>query len=91
MTIAILQTGFIALIPSLTVIIILSLLGIGLYMLGRSVALRHLINHHIKDIARDEIEDLTAENVKYRLIIEQLKRDNRKFVDVLSGIRHLLR
>lgn len=91
MNISIIQHGFAALIPSLTVLIILSILGIGLFLTGRATALNHLKKYHLESIYDDEVTKITAENAKYRLIIEQLKRDNKKFTESLSGVRYILR
>jgi len=91
MNIAIIQHGFAALIPSLTVVIILSIIGIILFLAGRATALRHLIKHHLKDIADDETKLSIIENTELHAEIERLKNGNEVYLKTLSGIRFLLR
>ena len=86
-----LQNGFMALVPSLTVLIILSGIGIVLFLAGRATALWHLIKHHLPDIADDEHKKLIAKNGINEIIIARLREDNKLYVEVLSGMRHLLR
>ena len=86
-----LQNGFIALVPSLTVLIILSGIGIVLFLAGRATALCHLIKHHLPDIADDEHTKLIAKNRLNEIIIARLREDNKLYVEDLSGMRHLLR
>ena len=39
------------------------------FLAGRATAERHLKKYHMEGITENVIENLTAENVKYRLII----------------------
>ena len=91
MNISIIQHGLAALVPSLTVTIVLSVIGISLFLTGRATALRHLIKYHIKEIIDDEVYKVLAENTKYRTEIERLKNGNEVYLKTLSGIRYLLK
>ena len=91
MNINIIARGFFSLLPSLSVIIVLSGVGIILFLGGRATALRHLIKHHLQDIAGDEIKSLIEQHKIDTITIERLKTDNRYYVDTLSGVRHLVR
>ena len=91
MNISIIQHGFAALVPSLTVTIILSVIGISLFMLGRATALSHLVKHHLKDIADDETKPLIIENTELHAETKRLKNENEVYLKTLSGIMYLLR
>jgi len=91
MIIQILQKGFVALVPSLTVSLVLTGVGILLFLFGRATALNHLIKHHMQDIADYEFKKLLAIKKIDDITIERLKGDNKLFVETLSGIRHLVR
>jgi len=91
MNISIIQHGLAALIPSLTVTIVLSAIGISLFLTGRATALRHLVKYHLKDIADDEVHKVLAENTEFRQNIEKLQRENELYLKTLSGVRYLLR
>jgi len=91
MNISIIQHGLAALIPSLTVTIVLSAIGISLFLTGRATALRHLVKYHLKDIADDEVHKMLAENTELHAEIKRLKNENEVYLKTLSGIRYLLK
>jgi len=89
--IQILQYGFIALIPSLTIIIVLGILLFLAYMIGRAMALKHLIKYHIPEILDDEVKEMKANLALFEAENDRLRIKNKEYVNVLSGVRHLLR
>jgi len=77
--------------PQFTFGIITGILLYLAFLMGRGVALRHLIKHHLKEIAGDELTEALEENVRFRLNIERLKKDNELYLKTLAGIKYLVR
>ncbi len=91
MEMELIRQGFFAIIPSLTVIIILSVLLIFTFIGGRSTALNHLIKHHLGDISKDEVKKLRDEIKNDKKYIKKLEHKIKFYLEVLSGIRYLTR
>jgi len=83
--------GFLALLPFIITILITVFAISVVHTVSRKAAENHIIKHHIPELLDEATKDIIAENVKYRLVIEKLTADNKKFTEVLSGIRYLLR
>ena len=75
----------------MVIIIVLGILLFIAFMIGRATALNHLKKYHLKEISDDVITELKAKSLMDDIIIEELREKKKLHMDVLSGMRHLLR
>ena len=76
------------------IIIISSMLGLFLilfFFLGRATIERHYKKHHMRGIYDDEVTRLNEENIKLRLQVKDLLHKNKYYMEIFSGIRHLIK
>ncbi len=83
--------GWYIIIPSFAEIIVLSIIIIAMFYLGRGSALHFLKKYHLPEIMIDEMKELVEENRRLISIVDRLKEKNKLYVNTLEGVRHLTR
>ncbi len=83
--------GWYIVIPAFAEIIVLSILVIVMFYIGRGSALHFLKKYHLPEIMSDEMKELVEENRRLISIVDRLKEKNKLYVNTLEGVRHLTR
>ncbi len=70
---------------------VLALFMIVFFLLGRATIERHYKKHHMRGIYNDEVTRLNEENMILKLEKKELLHKNKYYMEIFSGIRHLIR
>jgi len=83
--------GWYIIIPSFAEIIVLSIIIITMFYLGRGSAVHYLKKYYLPSIMDETMMEMKELIIKYRLENNKLREKNKLYVNTLEGVRHLTR